>query len=106
MYVKESTEFPITMECEGVDRLGLGPHGVVRGVLLQSGLYTSDNIMDSTLIQVLHDYNWVRGVRVENKRDVAITEALKKAEKKEKDNGEGNSNRRFDFESGRGHTSI
>ena len=85
VFVKESVDFPNMMESDGIDSRGLETLGVVRAVVVSRGLYNSENVMNAPFVQVLHDYAWVLGIRVENDKDVAITESLKRGERMNKE---------------------
>ena len=83
-FVDKNTTFPSTEESEDIeiDDLGLNGYGIIRGVLLQEGIYTPENIMDASMLQVLHDYAWVKGIRVERYVDKAMSFLMKEAIKK------------------------
>ena len=76
-FFKLQTKFPNTLEGEGAETRGLPPYGAIRATLIGAGFYNSNSIMDAPFLQVMHDYAWVRRIRVEAEKDLQITEMLK-----------------------------
>lgn len=86
-YIKLSTSIPQT---NANDAKFLKKHGfpfwaVIRGVLLESGIYSPDSIMEAPISIVLHDYCWARGLNMESKADKNIEAILKANESESKD---------------------
>lgn len=71
-YIDINTSFPDTEFGEDnlEDDLGLGSYGVIRAVLINRGVYNAENILDTNILQVLHDYSFIKGIRLQTAEDV------------------------------------